>query len=362
MKLAHARWVLLAVFLTLFPFFAPQALLRSATLTAITVIGALGINVLTGVAHQFSAGHAAFIAIGAYAVAFLTLDLGLPYWIALPAAVLVAGGVGLLFSPVAFKLRHLGLALTTMGLVFVVQHVLRNVPALGGALRPKSVPEIGLLGINFGLPSTIGELTLTRTMHYYFFCVVLAALAALFTRNVLNSRHGRAMSAMGNLDTEGLAAHLGTSVRLTKTKAFVFSSMLAGLAGGLLAPFVRVLQYESFGLALSVEYLAIIIIGGMGSVTGSVLGAIFVMSLRDVIRYVAPFVPFVAHEGATRGLTIAQASTISFGLLILLLLAFQPGGLEAMWHQGRAAFSRRRGRPEPPQAEMPSSAERVATK
>ena len=330
MTARRLAFLLLGLGLVVFPFVGSTTLIRTATLTLITIVAALGLNVLTGVAHQFSAGHAAFVAIGAYTAAYVMVDLELPYPFALLMAAVVAGAVGLVFAPVAFKLRHLGLALVTFGLVFVVQHVLRNVTSLGGGLRPKTVPDATLFGINLGQPSQFGPVTLTRPIQYYLLALVIAALAAWLVHNILRSRTGRNLSAMGDLATEQLAAHVGASTRRVKAQAFVLSSLLAGLAGGLLAPFVRVLQYESYGIEMSVEYLAIIVIGGLGSVTGSVLGAVFVITLRDVIRLIAPAMPFIADAGSTSGLTIAQATTLTYGLLIVLLLALRPDGLVSL--------------------------------
>ena len=328
------------VVLIVYPFVVSPTLVRTGVLTAITVIAALGMNVVTGLAHQFSVGHAAFVGIGAYMAAYGIMDWGLPFPLAVVMATVAAGLVGLVFSPVAFKLRHLGLALTTLGLVYVFQHVLKNV-----AVRPKSVSDATVFGFDFGSQTEVAGLTLTRNINYYFLCVALAVICGVLTHNVLRSRTGRAMSVMGELSAESVAGHVGIGIRSTKAQAFVMSSVLAGLAGALLAPFTRVLQWQSFGLSLSVQYLAIIIIGGLGTVAGAVLGSLFVTALQDVIRVVAPSLPFVADSGASGGLTIAQTVTLAYGLLIVLLLVFQPGGLEAMFRQALARI--RRGSPGP---------------
>lgn len=338
----------LAVALVAFPLVATEALTRTGALTAIAVVGALGMNVITGVARQFSVGHAGLIAVGAYTTAIGMDELGLPAPLALLLGPAVAALFGLLLAPLAFKLRHLGLALVTFGFVFVVQHVLRNVSALSGGIRPRAVPEVQLLGIDFGSPSRFGAIELSRNDHYYFLGLVLAVLSYWAVRNLLDSRVGRNLRMMGDYESEVIASHVGVRLRWTKTQAFVVSSFLAGLAGALLAPYTRVLQWQAFDLSMSVEYLAMIIIGGVGTASGSVLGAVFAISLRDVIRLLAPVLPFVADAGATDGLTIAQATTLAHGAMIVVILAVWPGGLLALITAARARL--RRGSGPPPSA------------
>lgn len=308
----------------------PETWLRTGTLVWIAAIGALGLNVLMGLAHQFSVGHAAFIAIGAYGTGFAMSSLQFPYPIAALVGVVSAGALGAAFSPIAFKLRHLGLALMTFGLIYAVQHVLRNVEALGGALRPMRVPDIEILGWSLAEELSLFGVIFSRNAQYFLFTGIVTVLAAVITHQLINSRRGRVWSLMGRPETELVAAHVGESVRGSKVTAFVFASALAGLSGALIAPHARILQYGDFDLTLSVEYIAMIVIGGTGTVAGSIYGALFVVGLRDVIRAVAPFVPFVAEEGSTTGLTIAQASTLVYGAMIMLLLIFYPGGIEGL--------------------------------
>jgi branched-chain amino acid transport system permease protein len=325
-----AGLVVPAVLLLLFPFVVSDEWIRVGVFAGIATIAAIGLNVLTGVARQFSVGHAAFIALGAYITAYFMTEQG---WTFVPAAavgVLASALCGLIVAPLATRLRHMALALVTLGLVFLVQHVIRNVTALSGGGDTRIVPDISLFGTDLGLESTYGPLQLDRLQQYYLFVLAVADVVGIVTTLMMRSRVGRAMGAIGEPSSELLAAHSGVSVRGTTVQAFVFSSALAGLTGALTAPFVQVLALGDFGLALSIEYLAIIVIGGLGLVSGAVYGAIFVTMLPQLVAEAAPVLPFIAQEGQTSGISASDFTVLVYSVLVIALLLYEPRGIAGL--------------------------------
>jgi branched-chain amino acid transport system permease protein len=323
-------WAVAAAVVLVYPFVVPDDWVRAGVLAGIAAIAAIGLNVLTGVARQFSVGHAGFIALGAYVTAYFMTEQGWSFFAAAPMGVLAAALCGLALAPLATRLRHMALALVTLGLVFLVQHVLRNVSALSGGGGTRIVPDVSIFGTNLGLPSAYGPLAVDRVQQYYLLVLVIATAVGIFTTLVLRSRTGRAMGAIGEPSSELLAAHSGVSVPAATRQAFIFSSALAGLTGALTAPFVQVLALADFGLGLSIEYLAIIVIGGLGLVSGAVYGSIFVMLLPLLVEAVAPVLPFIAEQGETSGVSATNFTVLIYGVLVIALLLFEPRGIAGL--------------------------------
>lgn len=331
-------WAAAAAVLLVYPFVVGDDWIRAGVLAGIAAIAAIGLNVLTGVARQFSVGHAGFIAIGAYITAYFMTEQGWSFLFAAPVGTLAAALCGLALAPLATRLRHMALALVTLGLVFLVQHVIRNVSALNGGGGTRIVPDISLFGTDLGLPSVYGPFEVDRLQQYYFFVLAVAVAVGVFTTLMLRSRTGRAMGAIGEPSSELLAAHSGVSVRGATRQAFIFSSALAGLTGALTAPFVQVLALADFGLGLSIEYLAIIVIGGLGLVSGAVYGAIFVMLLPQLVEAVAPALPFIAERGETSGVSTTNFTVLIYGVLVIALLLFEPRGIAGIVQTLRDRF------------------------
>jgi branched-chain amino acid transport system permease protein len=359
--------------------------LRILTEVGIFAIGALGLNILTGLAGQVSLGHAFFMGIGAYTAATLGASPGarwgldLPMWVWLPAAGIVAALVGALIAPTAVRVRGLYLAIVTLGLVFVGEWMFRTfADVTGGSQSGREFPpfelelwkEAGalldfsedgptwfwidwldwLLGpwINFG-DEMAGEL---KT---YLFVLFLAVLAVLAAKNLQRTRIGRSFMAIRDRDIA--AEVMGVAEAKGKLQAFAISSFYAGIAGALLASFVGRLIPESFILFLSVQFVAIILIGGAGTVAGTLMGSFFVVALprfvqdfsdwltgtvdsggflgsvADVIISTGPTDGGIVSTsaGTTPGLTVFQLNQVIYGLLIIVFLIFEPLGLYGIW-------------------------------
>ena len=314
-------------------------------------IGAIGLNIVTGYAGQVSLGHAFFIGVGAYAGAALSnpqvldaeggvrligFNLDLIIW--LPAAGLIAAAMGILVAPVALRLRGLYLALVTLGLVFVGEHVFRNWTQLTGGIGTGREPaRLSVFGYRFDLDSTVLGISLTREQQVYFFMFVVMVVMALLAKNLVRSRVGRAFSAVRDRDIA--AEIMGVDLTRYKVMAFAISSFYAGVAGGLLFSITGFVEPTSFSLLLSIAYIAMVVIGGAATISGSIMGAFFITllpKLIDITRLSAlidtlvGWLPFVAG-GAEPALAVSQIERILFGVLIIMFLIFEPLGLYGIW-------------------------------
>ncbi|MCA1690945.1 MAG: branched-chain amino acid ABC transporter permease [Actinobacteria bacterium] len=284
-------------------------------LAGIAAIGALGLNLLTGYTGQISLGHAAFLGVGAYVCAGLGGSLGLPFPVWLAAAMLAGGLTGLLVSPFAVRFRGHTLAVVTLALVFVGQHGFRAWrPLTGGNAGRGDLPS----------PAMVEAWSLSREQGWFFLVWGLVAVVAALTANLVRSRIGRAMIAVR--EGEQAASVLGVNVAATKMTAFVLCGALAALAGALYGSYKQYVGPDEWSLLLSVQFLAMVLIGGAGTVSGPILGALLVTALPRVVEEVSGVVPLLA-EGTDRGLTAAGLSQLLFGVLIVVVVVAEPRGL-----------------------------------
>jgi branched-chain amino acid transport system permease protein len=303
----------------------------------IGAIGAFGLNLLTGYAGQVSLGHAAFIGVGAYVAGWLGADndLPLPLWLA--GATLIGALLGAIIGPFALRLRGQYLVVVTLGLVFLAEHVFRNWRGLTGGNNGRAIDPPASLGVDFN-DFTLGGFTGTRAQSWFWLIWAIVALVALLAANLARSRAGRALQAIRDRD---LAAEL-TGVNLARTKVAVFalSSGLAALAGALLGAYQEFVSPSEWNLVLSIQYIAIIIVGGLGSVYGPVLGAIFVGSMPRIIEEYSDSIPGVAASANDDGfITVFALNQMLFGLLIIGFLIVEPRGLTALAARLRARFT-----------------------
>jgi branched-chain amino acid transport system permease protein len=341
------------------------------TQTFIYAIAALGLNVLTGMAGQVSLGHAFFMGVGAYTAAWLggpadsaLLGLGLPMWVWLPAAAVVPALIGVAIGPTAVRVRGLYLAIVTLGLVIVGEYFFRNFRSLtGGSQAGRSHPPFQLRLwkeeqplIDFTTDGPLFGIQMTGVQKTYLLMLVFVLIAVVAAKNLARTRVGRAFQAIRDRDVA--AEVMGVNEFRYKLLAFGLSSAFAGAAGALLASFIGRTIPERFDLLLSVLFIAIIIIGGAGTVAGTLMGAAFVVVLPRLVRDVTGWLADVARSGegllariadifiATDprdfglvhtlpgtgpGLGIDQLNQVIFGLLIIGFLIFEPLGLYGIW-------------------------------
>lgn len=315
-----------------FPVVASDLWISVANNALIAVVGAVAMMILTGFAGQVSLGHAAFLAVGAYTVAIGGGTFGLPIWLTLPLAGLVATLIGLMVGPFALRLEGLYLAIVTVGLLFLVEQGLRNGLAVAygkdylNAPMPLGfgVPDAASLGW-FRSPTQLGAAGLTIKPDHKLYAVFVALTAAVVWvgRNVARSNTGRAMMAVRDRDLA--AAALGVDPVRTKFVAFGLSSFLAGIAGAMYACAHPVLTLEPFSLKMSVEYVAMIVLGGIGTIFGAVAGALAYTILLPAAEHLGALLPF------PDGFTSEHQSVLLFFPALCVFLIYEPLGLFGIW-------------------------------
>jgi len=319
------------------PFYLTDFWLSVLCYAGITAIGAVGLNLLTGYTGQVSLGHAAFLGVGAYATGYFGNDLGLPLPLWLAGAAVCGGLLGGLIGPLALRLRGLYLVIITLGLVFFAEHVFTNWSGLTGGPTGRATDAPASLGIiDFNQLSILGT-DFTREQSYFWLIWALVAICALLAKNIVRTRPGRAMQAIRDRDVA--AEVIGISLTRYKVGAFVVSSALAAMAGALFGAFQQYVSPTEWSLLLSIQYLAIIIVGGLGTIFGTVLGALFVGSLPRVIEEFSDSIPGVATTAGGEGvITVFALNQVIFGVLIIVFLIVEPRGLAALWLRIKGYF------------------------
>jgi branched-chain amino acid transport system permease protein len=324
-----ARWAVGAIavlFVAIIPLILHEYYLSIFNLVFIAIVGALGLNILVGYTGQISVGHAAFMSVGAYTAANLAVKLDLPFWITLAAGGLMAALIGALVGIPSLRIKGLYLAIATLASQLIIEWVINHTPAIsGGAQASIEVPRPTVLGHHL---KTQGEL--------YYFLLFFAVLAIVATLNLVRSRIGRAFVAIRDQDIA--AEIIGINIFRYKLLAFAISSFYAGVCGVLYTYYFGIANYEAFQIVVSIDYLAMIIIGGLGSVLGSILGAAFVTMLPIVIRWtVEGFGGMFIDPGHLPAVT-ASLRLVIFGGLIILFLVLEPEGLNRLWRNIRNYF------------------------
>jgi len=298
------------------PAIASPFLLDLACQVLLASIGAVALMLLTGYAGQVSLGHAGLLAAGAFTVGILAKEFGAPIALTLPAAALVGALLGVVFGLPSLRVRGLYLAVSTLALNFLVAY-------LGGEYEAKRGFSTGIV---IDPPSLVGK-TLSDPRAWYVILLVAAAASLLVCANLLRARSGRAWAAIRANET--VAQTLGIGVASYKLAAFVISSALTALAGALFAYYRGFVSVEAFSLFLSIQYVAMIIIGGMGSLAGAILGAIFVTLLPYASEAI---LSALAGAGGYAGLLFA-VNAATFGAVMLAFLLFEPQGLIGIWRR-----------------------------
>jgi branched-chain amino acid transport system permease protein len=258
------------------------------------------------------------------------------------AGVLLAGLAGLIFSPIAARLRGIYLGVASLGLVFVGQHLLNTWTTVTGGFNGRTTPVFSLFGFTFSDNDpylAVLNVPFGQAERLWYLGLAVLAVSWLFARNLVRSRPGRALQTLR--DSEVAAAVMGVNVQGYKARAFLVSSMYGGLSGVLYALSIGSIAPESFGLDVSVQYLAMIVLGGLGSVGGAVLGAVVVSALPLVFQQYAASLPLVAGSGEG-GVSAGLAARFLYGAFVVLIVIFQPTGLAGLTERFR-----RRSRPRP---------------
>ena len=291
---------------------------------AIYGIGALGLNILVGFTGQISLGHAAFFGFGAFASAYLSGKHGVPVALSIPLAGVVTALVGLIVGLPAGRLKGLYLAIATLASQFVLQDFFSRADWFTG----------GAAGANAG-PFNLFGLTLTGDRKYYYVVIFYLVVMYLFAANLMRTRDGRAMVAVR--DHYLSAEIMGIGLTYYRILAFVISSFYAGVAGALMGHYTGFVSGEAFDLLLSINFLAMIIIGGLGSIMGSLMGTVFILLLPEVMLGLVQKIQTLGiGQGASFNEGLAYLKEMAIGLAIVLFLVFEPDGLAARWRKIKA--------------------------
>ncbi|RAY12137.1 branched-chain amino acid ABC transporter permease [Actinomadura craniellae] len=334
----------------LVPFYADTFWMQAGLFAIAAAIGAIGLNLLTGATGQLSLGHAFFLAVGAYGYVYFASEsdnhfvgLGLPTPVAAILAVLLAGLVGGIFSPIAGRLKGTYLGIATLALIFIGQHILSNAESVTGSHNGRQVPplDLGFLVFDDSPELVVANVPLGAFERLWFLALILLVISAWVARGVLRGRPGRALNTIR--DHEIAAGVMGVPVARYRAAVFVLSSMYAGLAGVILALVFRQTVPDYFGIILALDYLAMIVIGGLGTVAGAMIGAVFITLLPQVLTRYSDGLPLVAAPGSG-GFSPAEAARIIYGAAVVAVVLFLPGGLFGMWTRIRLAVAARRHR------------------
>lgn len=321
------QWIVFIGFLVLLS--AAPLYLRSNywlgvfNLIGITLIAATGLNLLTGYCGQLSIGHAGFIAVGAYTSAILTNRLELPFLVGLIGAGIVSGIIGLIFGIPSVRVKGFYLAITTIAAQFIIIWVINHWGLTGGFTGIK-VPY-----------ASIGGFVFRSEASQYYLIMTIAAICIFFAKNLARTRVGRAFIAIRDND---LAAEvMGINLFYYKLLAFFIGCFMAGIAGSLLAHWIGFMNAEHFTLTESILYVGMIIIGGLGTTLGPILGVVVIRLLQQVLT--VEVVPFL--EGTLTSLPAGFATGVApmlFGLIIILFLVLEPRGLAHRWMLFKSAY------------------------
>lgn len=313
--------VLLAVVIVAAPFIG-NYWLTQLILIGIYAIAAIGLNILVGTTGQISLGHAAFFGFGAFASAWLANSFGVPVLIAMPAAAVLTTAVGMIFGVPAARIKGLYLAIATLASQFILTDFFSRADWFSG----------GVYGALAERPSIFG-FAFDSDLRYFYLVMFWLVVTAVAVTNLLRSRDGRAFVAVR--DHYLSAEVMGVNLTKYRILSFGISSFFAGLAGALFGHYLEYVSVEGFTILLSIQFLAMIIIGGLGSVYGAILGAAFILLLPQVMESLTTMAAYVFPAMESGKSYVKQ---MSIGAAIILFLIFEPEGLIHRWQQIRASW------------------------
>ena len=314
---------LLAAALVVAPYFLNSYILSFLILICISLTGALGLNILTGYTGLISLGQVGFLVTGAYAYAIVVTKYGWPPLAGFALAGIVPALVSLIVGAPSLRLKGLYLAITTLAFSFIINTIILEMRWLTNGARGIMVQRPEILGISFD-----SDIAFTHL------CLGVATLAVLATLNIRRSRVGRAFVAIR--DNDIAARTMGINLHAYKLMAFATSAFITGIAGGLYGIYLSFVSVEGFPFLLSIEALAILIVGGLGSALGAIFGTIFVVLMPEATRIV--FGVFGSQMEALFATGAQELKSLLYGLIIILFLRFQPRGLLGLWHDVRRMF------------------------
>lgn len=314
----------LLLLFTVVPLFASPYMIYVLNMIGIAAIAATGLNILVGFTGQISLGHGAFFGVGAYAGAIFATALHLPMFLSIPLAGFVTAGIGMIFGIPSGRLKGLYLTIATLAGQFIIEYLLIHWESLTKGTMGITLPPVRIPG--FPAMGDVG----------FYYIIFMAVVAMVWMAvNLMRTRYGRAFIAIR--DNDRAAEGMGIPIFPYKLLSFGISSFYAGFAGALWAFYMGSITAEPFNLGLSVEYIAMVIIGGLGSLSGSVFGAVFITLLNESLRFGTEMLMNTGLVSQS-GLNVAPLREFVFGLAIVLFILFEPRGLAEVWRIIRSGF------------------------
>ncbi len=314
----------LIILFAVVPYASGPYLLYVINMVAITAIAAIGLNILTGFTGQLSLGHGAFIGVGAYSAAILATKAGFPFILAVPCAGLITALVGVLFGLPSGRLKGLYLTIATLAGQFIIEYLLVHWEGLTEGTMGIVLPGISIFGV-----------ALDSDRSFFYIAYTCLIVMILFAVNLMRTSYGRAFIAIR--DNDRAAEGMGIPIFPYKLLSFGISSFYAGIAGALWAYYMISITTEPFNLGLSVEYIAMIIIGGLGSISGAIYGALFITGLNEGLRWLTDILMGIDMLSAA-GFSMAPLRELAFGSAIVLFILLEPRGLAEVWRIIRSNF------------------------
>ena len=319
------QWTLLTaglVLLFVVPLFGSNYLISLVNFIAISIISALGLQIVMGYCGQVSFGQAAFMAVGAYASGIFTISLGWPFWVALPASGIIAGLIGVIGGAPSLRIKGFYLAMATLALHYLIMWIPIRLEIAGGTA-----------GLN-PPPPQIGDFAFDSDTKMFYLIIPVMLLMTFFAKNLVRTRVGRAFVAIR--DNDLAAGVMGINLFSYKLLAFFISCFYAGIAGSLWAHWIGVVHYEQFTIIHALWYVGMLIVGGLGSITGVFFGVLFIRLLDEMVTFIAPL---LAAVFPAIGMAPAAALSLSFfGLVVILFLVFEPRGLYHRWEIFKVSY------------------------
>jgi len=315
-------FAVLILFLAAFPFLFKNYYVYMANYMAINIIVAIGLNLLVGYTGQISLGHAGFFALGAYGTLILMTKAHFPFLLALPVSAIIAALFGFLLGIPALRLQGPYLSIATLGFGLTITQVIGRIEFFGGR-QGLHAPDL-----------VIGPWHLKSDRDFYYLLITITVLLAFAARNIIKTKVGRAFIAIRDADIA--AETMGVNLVFYKTLAFAVSAFYTGVAGGLYAFVLRYIEPEIFTLLMSIIFLAMVVVGGLGSILGSIAGACLLSWLDLQLRNILD-VPYLGEwlESLSKSFFsitgVSNIQYIVFGLIMVLIMLFEPLGLFGIW-------------------------------
>lgn len=325
-------WTIVVVailFAVVVPLFANDFWLALLNLVLIAIVGGLGLNILMGYCGQVSIGHAAFIMVGAYAAAHGVTTLRMPFWLGIIFAGVVAALWGVVFGVPSLRVKGLYLAIATWAAQLITEWIMTHVIWIsGGAEATIVIPAV-----------RFGSWAMDSLRDYYYLNLIITVIGIVVAMNLVRGPIGRAFIAIRDRDMAAEA--LGINLFRYKLLAFAIASFYAGVTGAMYAYNYRIATYEAFDLTVSINFLAMVIIGGMGSILGTIFGAAFITFMNPLLRIILDHLTVLFTEPGKLGdimKIFSQVRIILFGVLIIIFLILEPEGLNKLWRNVKAYF------------------------